>query len=230
MLGLINLSRLDPSIRLAIPAISLAYHHGSVAMRCPARPGLRTKTGCLTCRRRKKKCDEVTPICGGCRNGNRACRWPSQQDLLDHRFSSYPRPRRDSLLVRHGAVRAGLPTAVQLTKVSNLAIEGILSRHFVEQYYSLVLLPGCHSGFSTGWLAEIIMLMPSCEALYCAVLACAASHLHLVDSCAQMQDLALTYYSATLAKLSRLLADTPYSESHDGILTSMIWLNIHGVR
>lgn len=118
---------------------------------------------------------------------------------------------------------------MQLAKASSLGIEGILSRHFVEEYYSLVLLPACRSGFSAGWLTQIITLMSSCEALYYAVLACAASHLHLVDSCARMQDLALTYYSTTLAKLSRLLADTPYIATHDGILMSIIWLSIHGV-
>ncbi|KIW89463.1 uncharacterized protein Z519_09619 [Cladophialophora bantiana CBS 173.52] len=35
----------------------------------PARPPprLRTKTGCYTCRARRKKCDEAHPICGACR-------------------------------------------------------------------------------------------------------------------------------------------------------------------
>ncbi|EXJ73733.1 uncharacterized protein A1O5_03495 [Cladophialophora psammophila CBS 110553] len=35
----------------------------------PARPPprLRTKTGCYTCRARRKKCDEARPICGACR-------------------------------------------------------------------------------------------------------------------------------------------------------------------
>jgi hypothetical protein len=198
-------------------------------MRRPTRPGLRTKTGCLTCRQRKKKCDEVTPVCGGCESGNRACSWPSQADLLDHRFSSYPRLKHDSASVSSGEARAGLPTTVQLTRASTMGIESILSRHFVEGYYSLVLLPGCHSGFSVGWLAEIMALMPSCEALYYAVLACAASHLHLMDSCARMQDLALTYCSNTLGRLSRLLADTSHTETHDGILMSIIWLSIHGV-
>ncbi|EJP61218.1 bacterial transferase hexapeptide [Beauveria bassiana ARSEF 2860] len=33
----------------------------------------RTKTGCLTCRRRKKKCDEAKPECGNCIKGNHVC-------------------------------------------------------------------------------------------------------------------------------------------------------------
>ncbi|CAK7216948.1 hypothetical protein SEUCBS140593_003038 [Sporothrix eucalyptigena] len=35
--------------------------------------GLRTNTGCLTCRKRHKKCDEQLPICGSCQLANRAC-------------------------------------------------------------------------------------------------------------------------------------------------------------
>jgi hypothetical protein len=33
----------------------------------------RTKTGCRTCRRRKKKCDEAKPWCNNCRRGNFVC-------------------------------------------------------------------------------------------------------------------------------------------------------------
>ncbi|KAF2020038.1 hypothetical protein BU24DRAFT_419629 [Aaosphaeria arxii CBS 175.79] len=37
----------------------------------------RTRAGCLTCRSRKKKCDEVKPRCAGCRRNQLACEWPS---------------------------------------------------------------------------------------------------------------------------------------------------------
>lgn len=35
----------------------------------------RSKTGCLSCRKRKKKCDEVHPICGPCQKKNTECIW-----------------------------------------------------------------------------------------------------------------------------------------------------------
>ncbi|KAJ6153667.1 hypothetical protein N7470_006626 [Penicillium chermesinum] len=38
---------------------------------------VRVRTGCLTCRRRKKKCDEVHPICGGCVRNDLGCQWPT---------------------------------------------------------------------------------------------------------------------------------------------------------
>ncbi|OQV06318.1 Fungal Zn2-Cys6 binuclear cluster domain-containing protein [Cladophialophora immunda] len=37
---------------------------------------LRTKTGCLTCRLRKKKCDELRPTCTGCARNFIDCQWP----------------------------------------------------------------------------------------------------------------------------------------------------------
>lgn len=41
------------------------------------RPRLRTKTGCLTCRRQKKKCDEQKPSCRDCSQNKRVCIWPT---------------------------------------------------------------------------------------------------------------------------------------------------------
>lgn len=37
---------------------------------------VRVRTGCLTCRRRKKKCDETRPICAGCQRNDLRCQWP----------------------------------------------------------------------------------------------------------------------------------------------------------
>ncbi|KAJ0161877.1 hypothetical protein CTA2_5451 [Colletotrichum tanaceti] len=42
-----------------------------------AGPIFRVRTGCLTCRGRKKKCDETKPRCRGCERNKLDCRWPS---------------------------------------------------------------------------------------------------------------------------------------------------------
>ncbi|KAI0812421.1 hypothetical protein BC629DRAFT_937907 [Irpex lacteus] len=36
----------------------------------------RSKTGCMTCRQKKVKCDEEKPDCARCRAGGRDCVWP----------------------------------------------------------------------------------------------------------------------------------------------------------
>ncbi|OLN87231.1 Zinc cluster transcription factor CZF1 [Colletotrichum chlorophyti] len=42
-----------------------------------AGPIFRVRTGCLTCRGRKKKCDETKPRCRGCERNRLECRWPA---------------------------------------------------------------------------------------------------------------------------------------------------------
>ena len=41
--------------------------------RKPRGRGLRTRTGCLTCRKRHLKCNEARPICGPCTRSNHSC-------------------------------------------------------------------------------------------------------------------------------------------------------------
>ncbi|KKP06988.1 hypothetical protein THAR02_00867 [Trichoderma harzianum] len=41
-------------------------------------PMLRVRTGCFTCRSRKKKCDETKPACSGCKRNKLVCKWPAR--------------------------------------------------------------------------------------------------------------------------------------------------------
>lgn len=109
-------------------------------------------------------------------------------------------------------------------------IDAIVSRHFTLGFYELILLPGCHHGFSSGWLADISQLTLSCASLQYSILACAASHLYMIDRSASMQQLALSYYSSAITQLLRLLTDTRQPVNYDGLLSTIIFLNIHGVR
>jgi hypothetical protein len=67
----------------------------------PQSPSLATKTSgarqrtissCLTCRRRKVKCDHVHPICGACTRGSHACTWTDivQGQTIAGRISKPP--------------------------------------------------------------------------------------------------------------------------------------------
>ncbi|VUC27460.1 unnamed protein product [Clonostachys rosea] len=219
-------------------------------MKRPARARLRTKTGCLTCRQRRVKCDEKLPICQSCGYADRECRWPTSDDNIDRRFLSHHQSRHHKRVQDGDVLVIGneAPDDQQLLTCgdhsrrhvlhsldSDMAhqamaevLEPIICRHFVDTYYGLIILPGCHSGFYHGWLTEILRLMASHKPLYYSVLACATSHLHLIDECAQMRELALTYYSRAITKLSQLLVAPSQPETNDGLLTSIILLNIHG--
>lgn len=41
-------------------------------------PKTRSRTGCFTCRKRKKKCDECYPVCSGCARNFLCCVWPER--------------------------------------------------------------------------------------------------------------------------------------------------------
>ncbi|TID30609.1 hypothetical protein CANINC_000764 [Pichia inconspicua] len=65
---------------------------------------IRTRSGCFTCRKRKKKCDEIGPVCSGCSRNFLKCVWPDQptQNLPKHFEIS-------SALVKHDTSIQSLP-------------------------------------------------------------------------------------------------------------------------
>ncbi|EXJ80574.1 hypothetical protein A1O1_08720 [Capronia coronata CBS 617.96] len=77
--------------------------HGGDASRKPARTrdrkprgrGLRTRTGCMTCRKRHLKCNEEKPVCGPCARSNHDCVYadPSSiQAATPYNPTSHPAP------------------------------------------------------------------------------------------------------------------------------------------
>ncbi|RDK38278.1 hypothetical protein M752DRAFT_321224 [Aspergillus phoenicis ATCC 13157] len=56
----------------------------------PSQKRKRAKTGCLTCRARKVKCDETRPRCNHCRNLGVECRWPEPAAKRFCRISTPP--------------------------------------------------------------------------------------------------------------------------------------------
>lgn len=52
----------------------------------------RSKTGCFTCRRRHKKCDEIRPVCTGCVRNHLLCHWPSSSPSDPQASESLPEP------------------------------------------------------------------------------------------------------------------------------------------
>lgn len=61
---------------------------------------LRTRTGCLNCRQRKRKCDEQRPSCGGCRKKKHPCSWglklSFRHENAQHLAGNHPSMRRFS--------------------------------------------------------------------------------------------------------------------------------------
>lgn len=62
------------------------------------RPLLRVRTGCLTCRARKKKCDEGKPVCKGCTRNGVHCQWPDDTPIEPLKDVRSPRKSLSSVL------------------------------------------------------------------------------------------------------------------------------------
>ncbi|KAK8073610.1 hypothetical protein PG994_004509 [Apiospora phragmitis] len=70
----------------------------------------RTKTGCLTCRRRKKKCDETKPECNNCMRGGFICQGYANQrgyQKMENKPPAVPLESKDPSYVPPGAY--GMP-------------------------------------------------------------------------------------------------------------------------
>jgi hypothetical protein len=48
--------------------------------------GTRNRSGCLTCRRRKKRCDEGKPICRRCQTSGASCVYPNASGSCSERY------------------------------------------------------------------------------------------------------------------------------------------------
>ncbi|OQD67296.1 hypothetical protein PENDEC_c040G02104 [Penicillium decumbens] len=73
------------------PAPSSAFPERSAVQVAPKRKRVfsnRTKTGCMTCRRRKKKCDEQHPACNNCTRGGFLCEGYSTRTSWQKPYSS----------------------------------------------------------------------------------------------------------------------------------------------
>jgi hypothetical protein len=72
----------------------------------------RTRTGCLTCRSRKKKCDQVKPRCAGCRRNVLTCEWPAPPAAIAPRSRSPEMKGSDGTVVIRRTVQIPPPVPI----------------------------------------------------------------------------------------------------------------------
>lgn len=87
----------------------------------------RSKTGCLTCRSRRIKCDELKPICTHCKKSNKECVYAASTTTSTNktkRLSKSTRklPKKASVTVNH-PISPLLPAASNSPTISNKSID-----------------------------------------------------------------------------------------------------------
>ncbi|TLD18078.1 hypothetical protein PspLS_10555 [Pyricularia sp. CBS 133598] len=133
-----------------------------------SRPGARGKpkarTGCLTCKQRRYKCDEARPACGGCVKGNWECQYPTAD----------AQARRRALMPSTAATTA---TATQPRVLPRLSERDMQSFSF----FIIGVVPGLEYGLSTRGIRPILIQTAIAEP--CVLHAALASGLATRDSC-----------------------------------------------
>ncbi|KAI6372526.1 hypothetical protein MCOR25_003686 [Pyricularia grisea] len=130
-----------------------------------SRPGARgkpkTRTGCLTCKQHRYKCDEARPACGGCVKGNWECEYPTA--VVQAR--------------RRAFVPSTTVTATQPRMLPKLSERDMQSFSF----FIIAVVPGIENALSTRRITPILVQTAIAEP--CVLHAALASGLAMRDSC-----------------------------------------------
>lgn len=185
----------------------------------------RSRNGCLTCRSRRKKCNEERPRCIGCRRNYLECNWPVEQN---HPTSSPPSPRQqdpgqsdlalhsqDSLtspsseIVSRAAeaekpVKESLWTIsfgsfTHLTRSCTLTPESpLLLQHYLTTTATMLPMPANENAFIT----EIIPAASVDDLLMHSVLVVSGAHMNFEDDAdGAAQKATLCHYSSLIRLL-----------------------------
>ncbi|KUJ08534.1 uncharacterized protein LY89DRAFT_332794 [Mollisia scopiformis] len=109
---------------------------------------LRSKTGCMSCRRRKKKCDEKRPACGGCSRSFLTCQWPTEeQNALDRRYRkglNHPSAKSQEVKLQETAIGFKWDESALLAYFGNTVAPSYIQKgshphfHSMDSVFSLV--------------------------------------------------------------------------------------------
>ncbi|KAH7120366.1 fungal-specific transcription factor domain-containing protein [Dactylonectria estremocensis] len=176
----------------------------------------RSKSGCFTCRRRHKKCDEVRPECAGCVRNQLICHWPApspgtapeQQDAASAGAGSEQDTDADACLV---PVIIRQPTA--LPPLFRNRRNSLLFEHFAH-VTSLQMASRVHP--ENAYLSYNLRIAAGFDGLQHAILAISASHVLYINS--ESTDSSLDHYVVALRGLTHAITKWKSSSAMDRIL------------
>ena len=203
--------------------------------------GARSRQGCFSCRRRKKKCDEIKPICTACLRNSLGCTWPESRP---HEASVEVGPRRqqtrsqfqyepssDTWAFVSTSAPSNLSTVSISAAPSNFALPGSVSSgsgtwrlldHYLKDTANRL---ACLQDSQNPFLHTILPVALSDELLMNSILA--LSGVHLMQRVPQLdlhvQFLASSSYTRALKQLRVALSDlTRNGSSVDGAWRALL--------
>jgi hypothetical protein len=189
--------------------------------------GARSRSGCLSCRRRKKKCDETKPICAACLRNALSCVWPdtsplgaapevvSTPQLQTQTFPARSVPASDAWALTIGAPR-DLPTITIPASPSSFPLLGsaasgsetwrLLDHYLKDTANRLACLQDSENPF----LHTILPVALGDELIMNSILALSGVHMmqRLPRLNLEMQSLTWSRYTRALQQLRLALSET----------------------
>lgn len=187
----------------------------------------RSRNGCLTCRSKRKKCDEVKPVCTGCTRSKQECTWPtadkhssdqqlgSQQhgvlanDNYDQRIISTSNPT-SALSLLTASRTTTPPASIHVAPTyGNLAYLSDSSRPLYQQYldFTAEMLTRGPSEVGNPFINYLLPLAASDQLVLDGILAIAGAHLTVNDTTDLNLEVATRgHFAKVLAGLQELLS------------------------
>ena len=203
----------------------------------------RVKTGCMPCRLRRKKCDELKPICSGCSRNHLICYPPS--DTRSHNTTTYNESQFNSVpsteITSHepSPVMLGMATpksnrpSPEVAKNATSALIGQLclsdvpgsltSRHptshiLLEHYiFKTADLLSINRGLGNAFIACVIPLAFADSMVMDSVLALSGAHLCYTTQEARMKLTSLMHYTLAIRQLKYELTRVYSGEPSDPV-------------
>lgn len=201
----------------------IQFGPGNVITRKPIKRTRRSFDGCLTCKRRKIKCDETKERCKNCLRSNQRCFWGEKKFRLDSQTKKVSVPDVPTALIRlnkspqvcvddHSMMEKRPPMSLYSSNcLDETILDTMFLAHFTGSFLPTMAKPHFHQPCLQQTL--IVSAAESSEALREIFIACGASLAALED--ARCKAVARNRYTKALGKFLNLMKDGHFNGEED---------------
>ncbi|KAG6005304.1 hypothetical protein E4U21_000279 [Claviceps maximensis] len=182
----------------------------------------KVRTGCVTCKKRRKKCDEERPICRRCRDEDYVCDGYNTVAVKQQHKPKF------HCLMDH--TRTPTHTAFFSQKLPGNAFEHFFQHHFFTfTIHDMMDLPKA----TTFWTTTLVTLQQHYSYLQPAITALGAAHwLFLAgpDKTNHLQKFVVDQYNQAIANLIPLMATGRYSDMEPILACCLLFVCLESLR